>query len=90
MTVVGIEMTMGMRMSRAIRMFMLMRVENDLQTPPEGVGDPAKGLYAWDVIAALKARDHGLSHLQALGELLLGLGCVGPKLQQSLRALCSE
>jgi hypothetical protein len=25
----------------------------------------AEGLYAWDVIAALKARDHGLSHLQA-------------------------
>jgi hypothetical protein len=62
---VGIEMAMGMRMPRATRMFMLMLVEHDLQAPPEGIRDPAESFYAWDMIAALKARDHGLRHLQA-------------------------
>jgi hypothetical protein len=44
---------------------MLMLVEHDVQTPPEGIRDAAESFYAWDVIAALKARDHGLRHLQA-------------------------
>jgi len=64
-TMVGIDMAMGMRMPRAIRMLMLMLVEHNVQTPPEGIRDAAESFYAWDVIAALKARDHGLRHLQA-------------------------
>jgi hypothetical protein len=83
-------MAMSMRMPRAIRMFMLMLVEHDLQTPPEGIGNSAEGLYAWDMIAALKTRDHGLGHLQPFRQLFLRLGCVRPKLQQPLRALCSQ
>jgi hypothetical protein len=63
MTVVGIEMAVGMRMPRAIRVLMLMLVEYDLQTPPEGVGNSAEGFYAWDMVATFKARDHGLRHL---------------------------
>jgi len=77
-------------MPRAIRMFMLMLVEHDLQTPPVGIGNSAEGLYAWDMITALQARDHGLGHLQAFRQLFLSLGCVRPKLQQPLRALCSQ
>jgi hypothetical protein len=34
-------------------MFMLVLVENDFQTPPECIGDSAKGFDAWDVIAAI-------------------------------------
>jgi hypothetical protein len=50
----GIEMAMGMRMPPAIRMFMLMLVKHDFQTPPEGIGDSAESFYTWDMITALK------------------------------------
>jgi hypothetical protein len=63
MTVVGIEMAVGMRMPHAVRVLMLMLVEYDLQTPPEGIGNSAEGFYAWDMVATFKARDHGLGHL---------------------------
>src|SRR5580658_155696 len=82
-TVVGIEMAMGMRMPRAIRMFMLVLMENNFQTSPERVGDPTQGGKARHMIAAFQARDHGLGHAETPRQTSLRLTRVIAKLEQT-------
>jgi hypothetical protein len=61
---------------------MLVLVEHDLQPPAEGLSNSAESGKAWDMIAALKARDHRLGHLEPERQLLLRLARMGAQLNQ--------
>ena len=84
---IGIMMAVRVRVAGSVRVLVFMLVEHDLQAPAERVGDAAQGGEARDMIAAFKARDHGLGHVQPLRQLLLRLGSVRPKLEQTMGAL---
>ncbi|MGA8756685.1 MAG: hypothetical protein WB611_10190 [Stellaceae bacterium] len=87
MLVIGAEMTVRMRMSRPIGMAVLVLVKNNFEPPAKGVGNPAQGLQARHVIAALKPRDHRLGHAETLGQLTLGFTIARPQFQQLARAI---
>ena len=74
-------------MAGSVRVYVFVLVEDDFQAPPKGIGDAAQRGEARDMIATLETRDHGLGHLQSLGELLLSLASMGTKLQQAMGAL---
>ena len=80
-------MAMRVRMAGSVCVLVFVLVEPDLEAPAERVGDAAQGGEAWHVIASLKARDHGLGHLKPLGQLLLRLAGVRPKLKQAVGTL---
>jgi hypothetical protein len=91
MLVFGVVMPVRMDMPGAVGMHVLVLVEDDLEVPPEGVGDAAERFQAGDMIAVLQARNHRLSHLKPPCELLLRLAGVGAQLQQlagTLRGKC--
>jgi hypothetical protein len=85
MLVSRIVMVVRMRMAGAIGVLVLMLVELDLQAPPECLGDPAQGREAWDMIAALQARDHRLGHAESIRQPSLCLARLSPKLEQAAR-----
>ena len=87
MLVIGVEMTVRMRMSRPVGMAVLVLVKNDFEPPAKGVGNPAQGFQARHVIAALKPRDHRLCHAEALGQLPLGFALARPQFQQLARTI---
>ena len=72
---------MRVRVPGTIRVLMLVLVEHDLQALSKSIGDAAQSLDARHMIAALEARDHGLSHAKPFRNLLLRLAYLGPKLQ---------
>ncbi len=74
----------------AVRMRVLMLMENDGKVPAKGVGDATERLEARNVIAAFQTRDHRFSHLQPRCQLLLRLTGVGTQFEQLARALRSE
>jgi len=84
---IGIVMTVRVRVAGSVRVLVFMLVEDYLQAPAERVGDAAQGGEARDMIAALQARDHGLGHGQPLRQLLLRIASVRPKLEQTMGAL---
>jgi hypothetical protein len=83
---IRIIVAVGVRVAGSIRVYVLVLVEDDFQPPAEGIGDAAQSGEARDVIAALKARDHGLGHGKPLRELLLRFTSVGAKLEQTVSA----
>jgi hypothetical protein len=87
---VGIMMAMRMRVAGSVSVLVFVLVEYDLQAPAKRIGDAAQSGEARDMIAALQARDHGLRHLKPLGQLLLRLAGVRPKLEQTVGALGSD
>lgn len=87
MPVIGIEMAVRVRMAGAVGVAVLMLVKNDFEPPGEGVGDPAQGLEARHVIAALQARDHRLGHGEPLRQRSLRLAGAAAQLQELARAL---
>jgi hypothetical protein len=87
MLMIGIVVAVRVGVPGAIRMHMLMFMEQDLQPAFKRIGDAAQGGEARHVIAALQARDHGFSHRQPLRELLLRLAGAGSKREQVMGAL---
>jgi hypothetical protein len=87
MVVIGVEMTVRMRMPRPIGMAVLVLVKHNFEPPAKGVGNPAQGLQARHVIAALKPRNHRLGHAETLGQLTLGFTLARPQFQQLARAV---
>jgi hypothetical protein len=84
---IRIIMAVGVRVASSVRVHVFVLVKDDLKAAPERIGDAAQRGEAWDVIAALQARDHRLGHGKPLRELLLRLTCVGTKLEQTVGAL---
>jgi len=76
-----------MRVAGAVLVEVLVLVEHDLKPPPKCISDAAQGGEAWDMISALKARDHRLRHVDTLRQLPLGLTREGAKFEQAVRAL---
>lgn len=85
--VVEVAVTMTMRMTRPVRMFMVMRMEDNLDPAPESGGDPAQWRQRRHMISLFEAGDHGFGHADPFGELLLCLSCRLPKLTKTARAL---
>jgi hypothetical protein len=77
-------------MSGTVSMRLFVFVEHDLQPPAECRGDTAKGVEAWNMIAALQARDHRLRHTQAQRQLFLRFAGMSAELDESPRALGRE
>jgi hypothetical protein len=69
--VIAVVMAVRMRMPRTVSMRMFVFVEHDLEPPAEHRGDAAKSVEAWNMIAALQARNHRLRHPQPQRQLLL-------------------
>jgi hypothetical protein len=84
---IRILMVMRVRVAGSVRVLVFVLVELDLQASAERIGDAAQGGQARDMIAPLETRDHGLSHLKPLRQLLLRLACMRPKLKQTVGAL---
>jgi hypothetical protein len=87
---VWIEMAVRMRVAGAVRMLVFVFVEDNFQAPAERTGNAAQSSQAWDVIAALEARDHRFRHRKSFRELLLRLTSVGAQLEQAPGALRSD
>ncbi len=87
MLVIGVEMTVRMRMPRPVGMAVLVLVKNNFEPPAKSVGNPAQGFQARHVIAALKPRDHRLGHAETLGQLTLGFAIARPQFQQLARTI---
>src|SRR5260221_12799267 len=85
--VIGVMMPMRVRMPGAVRVLVLMLVEDDLQASAERVRDPTQRAEARDMIAALKARDHRLGHSEPFRQLLLRLAGIGAKVEKAMGAL---
>ena len=83
-------MAMGMRVPRAVSMYVFVLVKDDFEAPAERVGDTAERSQAGDMIAAFQTRNHRLGHSETGRQLLLGLAGISTQLQQLHRALCSE
>jgi hypothetical protein len=87
---VWIEMAVRMRVAGAVRMRVFVFVEDNFQAPAERTGNAAQSSQAWDVIAALEARDHRFRHRKSFRELSLRLARLSPQLEQASRALRSD
>jgi hypothetical protein len=87
MLVIGIEMAVRVRMAGAVGMGVLMLVKDDFEPPAKHIGDPAQGLQARHVIAALEARDHRLGHGEPLRQRSLRFAGAAAQLQELARAL---
>ena len=77
-------------MAGSVRVYVFVLMEDDLKAASERIGDAAQCGEAWNVIAALQARDHRLGHGKQFRELLLCFTCVGAKLEQTVGALCGD
>jgi hypothetical protein len=88
--VITVVMAVRMRMSGTVSMRMFVFVEHDLQPPAERRGDAAKSVEAWNMIAALKPRDHRLRHTQAQRQLFLRFAGMGAELGEPPRAFGRE
>jgi hypothetical protein len=88
--VIAVVMAVRMRMPGTVSMRMFVFVEHDLQPPAERRGDAAKSGEAWNMIAALQARDHRLRHTQAQRQLFLRFTGMSAQLDEPPRALGRE
>jgi hypothetical protein len=88
--VIIVVMAVSVRMSGTVSMRMFVFVEHDLQPSAERRGDPAKSVEARNMIAALQARDHRLSHPQAQRQLFLRFAGMGAEFGEPPRALSRE
>lgn len=88
--VIAVVMAVRMRMPGTVSMRMFVFVEHDLQPPAERRGDAAKSGEAWNMIAALQARDHRLRHTQAQRQLFLRFAGMSAQLDEPPRALGRE
>ena len=83
MLMIGIVVAMRVGMAGTVRVYVFMLVEDNLQPAPERIGDAAQGREAWDMIAALQARDHRLGHAEPIRQPSLCLTRLSPKLEQA-------
>jgi hypothetical protein len=88
--VIAVVMAVRMRMPGTVSMRMFVFVEHDLQPPAERRRDAAKSLEAWNMIAALQARDHRLRHTQAQRQLFLRFPGMSAELGEPARAFGRE
>ena len=82
--VVGVVVPVRMGMSRAVRVQVLVLVEDDVQMAPEGIGDAAQGLEAGHMLAALEPRDHRFRHAETFRQLFLRLARAGAQVEQAM------
>jgi hypothetical protein len=87
---IGIVLVVRMRVDRAIRMLVFVRVKDDLEPAAISLGDPLQRRQTWHVIAAFQARDRRLRHLQPGRRLALRLASGDAQRQKLLRALAGE
>ena len=84
MTMVGVVMAVRVRVARAVRVQMLVLVEDHMQMASESISNPAQRFEAGYVLPALEARDHRFRHAKPLRQLLLRFAGAGAEIEQAL------